>query len=57
MLVRYGESADARHIQNQVHGKNHDEELEENLEKYPRKIAKTCIKSVALLIKFPLTCY
>lgn len=36
MLVRYGESADAKHIQNQLHGETQDEELRENLEKYPR---------------------
>ena len=36
LMVRYGESADAKHIQNQIHGKGQDEELNENLEKYPR---------------------
>ena len=34
LLVRYGESADAKHIENQL-GKDH--ELEENLKKYPCK--------------------
>ena len=32
LLVRYAPSADAKHIENQLHK---DEELEENLEKYP----------------------
>ena len=34
LLVRYHESADARHIENQLHK---DEELHENIEKYDRK--------------------
>ena len=36
-LVRYGDSANAKHIQNQIHGEEQDEDLKENLAKYPSK--------------------
>ena len=34
-IVRYGDSANAKHIQNQLHGKEQDVDLKENMEKYP----------------------
>ena len=37
ILVRYGDSANAKHIQNQIHGEDQDEDLKENLAKYPSK--------------------
>ena len=37
ILVRYGDSANAKHIQNQIHGEEQDEDLKENLAKYPSK--------------------
>ena len=36
-LVRYGDSVNAKHIQNQIHGEEQDEDLKENLAKYPSK--------------------
>ena len=37
VLVRYDDSADAKHIPNQLQGFKKDEELKENFKKYPRE--------------------
>jgi hypothetical protein len=39
VLVRYHESADAKHVDNQ---KGTDKELKENLEKYPGRVPRIC---------------
>ena len=35
VLVRYGDSANAKHFQNQLHGEEQNEDLKENVAKYP----------------------
>ena len=39
MLVRYGDSANAKNMSNQIHGENQEEELRKNLDKYPCKLS------------------
>ena len=35
VLVRYGDSANAKHFQNQLQGEEQNEDLKENIAKYP----------------------
>ena len=39
MLVRYGDSANAKNMSNQIQGENQEEELRKNLDKYPCKLS------------------
>ena len=39
MLVRYGDSANAKNMSNQIEGENQEEELRKNLDKYPCKLS------------------
>ena len=50
LLVRYGDSADAKHKENQL-GENH--ELKENLEKYPGNYS-VCYAPVFSALRSPL---
>ena len=46
LLVRYGESANATHISNQIHGEKQDEELRENMDKYPCMYIKSTLDGI-----------
>ncbi len=43
LLVRYNPSADAKNVENQLHGGKNSEELEKNLRKYPSRCT-ACVR-------------
>ena len=50
MLVRYGDSANAKNMSNQIHGENQEEELRKNLDKYPCKLSVGKIRQTFISI-------
>ena len=50
MLVRYGDSANAKNMSNQIHGENQEEELRKNLDKYPCKLSVGQIRQTFISI-------
>ena len=50
MLVRYGDSANAKNMSNQIHGENQEEELRRNLDKYPCKLSVGKIRQTFISI-------
>ena len=47
VLVRYGDSANAKHFQNQLHGVEQNEDLKENVAKYPSMLITSCLHNGA----------
>ena len=43
VLVRYGDSANAKHFQNQLHGEEQNNDLKENVAKYPSMLITSYI--------------
>ena len=52
MLVRYGDSANAKNMSNQIHGENQEEELRKNLDKYPCKLSVGKIRQTFISILY-----
>ena len=50
MLVRYGDSANAKNMSNQIQGENQEEELRKNLDKYPCKLSVGKIRQTFISI-------